>query len=79
MSYEELAVSQQAGLVMQARDRLYRGKRENTTVFFAMYYFWFLRIRSSLVNTVLIANAPVATVLGSVGTVESEGRQMKQC
>ncbi len=31
----------------------------------------------------LTANAPVATVLGSipasVGTVESEGRQMKQC
>jgi hypothetical protein len=31
----------------------------------------------------LTANAPVATVLGSIpasfGTVESEGRQMKQC
>jgi hypothetical protein len=31
----------------------------------------------------MIVNAPVATVLGSipasVGTVESEGRQMKQC
>jgi hypothetical protein len=31
----------------------------------------------------MTANAPVATVLGSipasVGTVESEGRQMKQC
>jgi hypothetical protein len=39
--------------------------------------------RSSLVVVHLTANAPVATVLGSipasVGTVESEGRQMKQC
>jgi hypothetical protein len=34
MSYEELAASQQAGLVMQARDRLYRGRRENTTILF---------------------------------------------
>jgi hypothetical protein len=34
MSYEELAVSQQAGLIMQGRDRLYRGRRENTTVLF---------------------------------------------
>ncbi len=36
-----------------------------------------------LIFTSLTANAPVATVLGSipasVGTVESEGRQMKQC
>jgi hypothetical protein len=40
------------------------------------------RMRSSLVVRRLTANAPVATVLGSipssVGTVESEGRQMKQ-
>ncbi len=42
------------------------------------------RMRSSLVvRAYLTVNAPVATVLGSipasVGTVESEGRQMKQC
>ena len=41
-------------------------------------------MRSSLVvRAYLTVNAPVATVLGSipasVGTVESEGRQMKQC
>ncbi len=41
------------------------------------------RMRSSLVVRASDANAPVATVLGSapasVGTVESEGRQKKQC
>jgi hypothetical protein len=40
-------------------------------------------MRSSLWLERLTANAPVAMVLGSipasVGTVESEGRQMKQC
>jgi hypothetical protein len=42
-----------------------------------------MQMRSSLWLERLTANAPVATVLGlipaSVGTVESEGRQMKQC
>jgi hypothetical protein len=33
MSYEELAVNQQAGLIMQARDRLYRGRRTLTVLF----------------------------------------------
>jgi hypothetical protein len=33
MSYEELAMSQQAGLIMQARDRLYRGRRTFTVLF----------------------------------------------
>jgi hypothetical protein len=40
-------------------------------------------MRYSLVLERLTANAPVATVLGSipasVGTMESGGRQMKQC
>jgi len=45
---------------------------------------WFSTIKLfNFFNLVLTANAPVATVLGSipasVGTVESEGRQMKQC
>jgi hypothetical protein len=34
MSYEELAVSQQTGLIMQGRDRLYRGRRTS------QFYSW---------------------------------------
>ncbi len=48
-----------------------------------LYVLLFIEIRSSLWLERLTAKAPVATVLGSipasVGTVESEGRQMKQC
>jgi hypothetical protein len=63
---------------------------DRSSIFFTLAYSTIIlgpRMRSRFANEiyslVVRASAPVATVLdsipASVGTVESEGRQMKQC
>jgi hypothetical protein len=71
MSYEELAVSQQAGLIMQGRDRLYRGRRQNTTVLFMENR---LVIKISVLRLTITGVKEKAFIIGSLW-----GSDLLQC